>query len=90
MGKGQNMTGKEFKAKREMMGWTQKQAAQAFGVTIPQISGIENGRSGVSKTMAILFDLYEFGEWPGDLPMLLDEGRKATGRPARTLLGLMT
>jgi transcriptional regulator with XRE-family HTH domain len=84
------MTGNEFKAKREMLGWTQKQAAQGLGVTIAQISGIENGRSNVTKTMAMLFDLYEFGEWPGDLPVLLDEGRKATGRPARTLLGLMT
>ncbi len=69
------MTGNEFKAKRDSLGWTQKEAAKALGVTIAQISGIENGRSNVTKTMALLFDLYEFGDWPGKLPQLLDAGR---------------
>jgi transcriptional regulator with XRE-family HTH domain len=79
------MTGGEFKAKRELLGWTQKDAAQALGVTIPQISAIENGRSKVTKTIQLLFDLYEHGEWPGNLPELLDVARKATGRPHRSL-----
>ncbi len=83
------MTGNEFKAKREMLGWTQKEAAQGLGVTIAQISGIENGRSNVTKTMAILFDLYEFPERPGGLPALLDVGRQASGYPQRSLLEFM-
>ncbi len=79
------VTGAEFKAKRLALGWTQKDASKALGVTMPQISAIENGRSKVTQTIALLFDLYEFGEWPGNLPELLDVARKALGRPHRSL-----
>lgn len=59
------MTPEDFKAHRAKIGWTQKQAAEGLGLTIAQISAIENGRSRVSKTASLLFRLYHLGDWPG-------------------------
>jgi transcriptional regulator with XRE-family HTH domain len=52
------MTSAEFKAHRLKLGWTQKDAGEALGLTIAQISAIENGRSRVTKTVENLFRLY--------------------------------
>lgn len=52
------MTSAEFKALRERLHWTQRDAAEALGVTVAQISAIENGRSRVTKTVATLIGLY--------------------------------
>lgn len=51
------MTGDDFKGLRVRLGWTQKDTAASLGVSIQQISAIENGRSRVTPTMAILFRL---------------------------------
>jgi len=59
------MTSAEFKAHRDAVGWTQAQAAKGLGLSVAQIGAIEQGRSKVTKTVALLFALYEFGDWPG-------------------------
>lgn len=51
------MTGQDFKARRERLGWTQKTTGEALGLSVNQIRAIENNRSGVTATVAILFDL---------------------------------
>jgi len=58
------MTATEFKARRLVIGWTQQQAATALGVTVAQISAIENGRSKVTQTIENLIRLYR----PFDVP----------------------
>lgn len=52
------MTGADFKRRRNVLGWTQKETAEALAVTIAQISAIENGRSSVTPTIQLLFSLY--------------------------------
>lgn len=59
------MTSQDFKERRENMGWTQKDAAAALGISVAQISAIENGRSAVTPTIAILFSLYRPFDRPG-------------------------
>lgn len=59
------MTPEEFKQHRSNLGWTQKEAGQALGVSIQQISAIENGRSAVTATVGYLFSLYRFPDKPG-------------------------
>lgn len=53
------MTNDEFRQRRIFhLMWTQKEAAEALGLTVQQISHIENGRTPVNKTVALLFSLY--------------------------------
>lgn len=60
------MTGAEFKQRRDRaLGWTQKDASEALGITIAQVSGIENGRSRVTRTIEILLGMYQPGDRPG-------------------------
>jgi transcriptional regulator with XRE-family HTH domain len=59
------MTNEEFKKHRDRIGWTQKEAAEALGLTIAQISAIENNRSRITRTVENLFTLYRFGDRPG-------------------------
>lgn len=59
------MTRDEFRTHRAQLGWTQKQAGEALGLTTAQIAAIENDRSAITKTVALLFRLYRFGDWPG-------------------------
>lgn len=79
------MTGKEFRSRRERLGWTQKDAGEALGLTVQQVSHIENGRTGLSRSAALLFDLYRPFEHAGDLARLLEIGRQYRGHPQRTL-----
>lgn len=58
------MTADEFKTRRQSIGWTQKQAGEALGLSIPQIAAIENGRSKVTATVEKLFSFYKVGDWP--------------------------
>lgn len=59
------MTGAEFRKRRSVTGWTQKEAAEALGLSVQQISHIENDRTPVSKTVALLFSLYRPFDRPG-------------------------
>lgn len=43
-----------MRAARRALLWTQDQASEHLGVTIAQISAIENGRSRLTKTLRIL------------------------------------
>lgn len=52
------MTGAQFLARRHALRWTQAEAAIALGVTVAQISAIENGRSRVTKTVERLLDFH--------------------------------
>lgn len=52
------MTGQEFLLKRQSLCWTQKSAAERLGLSIAQISAIENGRSRVTRTVERLIGLY--------------------------------
>lgn len=60
------LTNADFKAHREKLGWTQKQTSEALGLTIAQIRAIENNRSSVTKTVALLFGLYQPFDLPGE------------------------
>lgn len=60
-----HMTSEEFRRKRAAMLWTQADAAKGLGLSIAQISAIENGRSAVTKTVALLFGLYSTFDLPG-------------------------
>lgn len=56
------MTGSQFLDRRRWLHWTQADAAIALGVTIAQISAIENGRSRVTKTIERLLDFHRSGD----------------------------
>ena len=58
------MNSADFKHHREAIGWTQKQAAEGLGLSVAQISAIENGRSAVTATVQKLFKLYQLGDGP--------------------------
>jgi DNA-binding XRE family transcriptional regulator len=60
-----DMSGADFKAHRAILGWTQRNTAQALGLTVENVASIENGRATATKTAALLFRLYRFGDWPG-------------------------
>lgn len=47
-----------MKAARRRLFWTQDIASAALGVSIAQISAIENGRSRLTKTLRILLAVY--------------------------------
>lgn len=55
------MTSAEFRAFRESLLWTQAETAKKLGLTVGQISAIENGRSKVTKTVSILMHAYRDG-----------------------------
>lgn len=59
------MTNAQFKAKRLSLGWSQRQLAEAIGVTTHHVSAIENNRAPVSKPLQIILTFYRFGDWPG-------------------------
>lgn len=62
------MTSTDFKAHRQRLDWTQRDTAEALGVSVTQISALETGRSGVTETISRLFSLYRPGDRPEDLP----------------------
>lgn len=76
------MTGPDFKRRRELFGWTQRQAAEALGVTIPQISAIENGRSSVTRTIELLFTAYRWTDKPGEPSGWMTDAQWAKHREA--------
>lgn len=60
------MTGDEFRQRRTFhLGWTQPEAAEGLGLSVSQIRAIEQGRSRVTATVALLFSLYR----PFDRPL---------------------
>lgn len=74
------MTGDDFRQRRTfVLGWTQVEASQALGLSVNQIRAIENGRSKVTKTVALLFGLYQLGMYSyADLARHVHEkGRQA-------------
>lgn len=60
----QTWTPEEFRGHRHALGWTQAETADALGLTVNQISAMENGRSGISRTIVYLFATYGFLDWP--------------------------
>jgi len=49
------MTGEQFKAKREALGWTQRATAEALGISLRTVLYYEAGKVPVSKPVALLF-----------------------------------
>lgn len=81
------MTAGEFQKHRSCLGWTQKETAAALGLTVQQVSHVENKRTPVSRTVALLFSLYRFPDQPNDLTDYVARGREdaKTGYPQRAL-----
>ena len=60
------MTSEEFRQKRVFaLRWTQPEAAEALGLSVAQVRGLEHGRSRVTRTIEILFGMYRPGDQPG-------------------------
>lgn len=58
------MTAEEFRRHRDRLGWTQPETAEALGLSVTQIRHMEHGRSGITKTVALLFGLYRYPDRP--------------------------
>lgn len=74
------MTPDDFRAKRAALGWTQADTSKALGLSVNQIRAIENGRSSVTKTVALLFELYRFPDHPSQISTFVQLGREAAKR----------
>ena len=59
------MNSRQFKQRREALRWTQAEASEALGITVAQISAIENNRSRVTRTVAMLLGAYRPFDPPG-------------------------
>lgn len=56
------MTKDEFRAWRQRMGWTQRQAAEAFGFTAEHVSRMEHGTKAVQRVTELACKALENAE----------------------------